>query len=212
MTTGNNCYDILPSILNIHGRFHKGVLNGKATITYNDETKLKANFIHGVIHGNVRLFTKHNELQGTGLYADGLPHGPFWFIYKNQYVQVHFERGNIIEENVIMTNLNSNLAIIGELINSTYLVNARQVKVDFIGEYKCMQVICIPTELSGEPLISQVKIPLKIIPMIAEQRIMVKPSKIMYFNRVAKTGSQSFIKLFKILGEKLGISSLCHIV
>ena len=39
-----------------------------------------------------------------------------------------------------------------------------------------------------------------------EQRVIVRPSKIMYFNRVAKTGSQSFIALLKKLSHKLGFS------
>ena len=37
-----------------------------------------------------------------------------------------------------------------------------------------------------------------------EHRVIVRPSQILYFNRVAKTGSQSFIALFKQLSPKLG--------
>merc|ERR1712241_379966 len=40
----------------------------------------------------------------------------------------------------------------------------------------------------------------------SSHQIIIKPSKILYFNRVAKTGSQSFIHLLKKQGEKLGFS------
>ena len=202
--TGNNCFDLLPSIMNIHGRFVKGQLDGKATIIYNDETKLEATFFNGVIHGKVRLFAKHDELQGTGLYENGLPHGPFWFVYEKQYVQVHFDKGRVVEDNVIMVDHENEWAMIGKLVNNTYLIDVRNIDIDWIGDYKCLQVIRVPTDLSGEPSKTRVKLPVKIIPMLAEQKIMVRPSKIMYFNRVAKTGSQSFIKLFKLLGNMLG--------
>ena len=203
-TTGSHCFDILPSILNIHGRFVKGQLDGKATLSYNDDTKLEATFFNGVIHGKVRLFAKHDELQGIGLYEDGLPHGPFWFAYEKHYVQVHFDKGRVVADNVIMVEHENEWAMIGKLVNQTYLVDARKIDIDWIGDYKCMQVIRIPNDLSREPSKTRVKLPVKIIPMLPEQKIMVRPSKIMYFNRVAKTGSQSFIKLFKMLGDMLG--------
>ena len=203
--TGNNCFDILPSILSIHGAFVKAQINGKATIHYNDDTKMKVTFVNGVIQGKVYLFAKHDELQGIGVYENGLPHGPFWFMYEEHYVFVHFIRGHIYEENVLVTNHGSEWAMLGRVLNNTYLVDARNIKIGWIGNYKCMPVIRIPTELSLDPLKSRMKLPIKIFPMLAEQKVMVRPSKIMYFNRVAKTGSQSFIKLFQILGDRLGI-------
>lgn len=39
---------------------------------------------------------------------------------------------------------------------------------------------------------------------MGEGKVNIKPSKILYFNRVAKTGSQSFIRLLVHQGEKLG--------
>ena len=45
---------------------------------------------------------------------------------------------------------------------------------------------------------------MKIIALPSEQRIMIRPSRILYFNRVAKTGSLNMIILFQSLGVHLG--------
>ena len=70
-------------------------MDGKATIIYNDGTQMEANFIKGIITGKVRIFNLHNELQGVGLYQNGLPHGPFWLTYQDHYVQIHMNMGRI---------------------------------------------------------------------------------------------------------------------
>ena len=56
---------------------------------------MEANFIKGVITGKVRIFNLHNELQGVGIYQNGLPHGPFWLLYQDHYVQIHVNQGRI---------------------------------------------------------------------------------------------------------------------
>ena len=56
---------------------------------------MEANFIKGIITGKVRIFNLHNELQGVGLYQNGLPHGPFWLTYQDHYVQIHMNMGRI---------------------------------------------------------------------------------------------------------------------
>ena len=54
---------MLPTINKISGSFKNGSFNGKANIFYNDETKMKVTFDHGVINGNVLIFNKHEDLQ-----------------------------------------------------------------------------------------------------------------------------------------------------
>ena len=57
------CYKMLPTINKISGSFKNGSFHGKANIFYNDETKMKVTFDHGVINGNVLIFNKHEDLQ-----------------------------------------------------------------------------------------------------------------------------------------------------
>ena len=58
------CFELLPAIKKISGaKMENGVLNGKASVTFQDETKMKVNFYQSIIHGQVLLFDKHEELQ-----------------------------------------------------------------------------------------------------------------------------------------------------
>ena len=62
----NNCFKLLPAIKKISGaKMDKGNLNGKGSVTFQDETKLKVTFNKSIIHGQVLLFDKHEELQVT---------------------------------------------------------------------------------------------------------------------------------------------------
>ena len=59
-----HCFELLPAIKKISGaKMENGVLNGKASVTFQDETKIKVNFYQSIIHGQVSLFDKHEELQ-----------------------------------------------------------------------------------------------------------------------------------------------------
>ena len=108
------CYDILPSIKQISGKFVNGQLNGKAMIMYKDETQMEATFSNGFISGIVHIFNLHKQLQAIGLYKEGLPHGPWWaFGDLGQFVQVHFNKGQIVKENVIYANSGDESAMIG---------------------------------------------------------------------------------------------------
>merc|ERR1712227_647876 len=48
-----NCYELVPTIESIHGRFVKGYPQGKSTIRYTDRTFMEANFEKGIINGKV---------------------------------------------------------------------------------------------------------------------------------------------------------------
>lgn len=58
------CFELLPAIKKISGaKMENGVLNGKGSVIFQDETKMKMNFYQSIIHGQVLLFDKHEELQ-----------------------------------------------------------------------------------------------------------------------------------------------------
>ena len=62
-SSNKKCYKLLPTINKISGSFKNGSFHGKANLFYNDETKMKVTFDHGVINGNVLIFNKHEDLQ-----------------------------------------------------------------------------------------------------------------------------------------------------
>ena len=108
------CYDLPQSIKQISGNFIKGQLNGKTSIIYKDETRMEATFSNGFISGIVHIYNRHDQLQAMGLYKEGLPHGPWWaFGDLGQFVQVHFNKGHVVKENVIYANYEDESAMIG---------------------------------------------------------------------------------------------------
>ena len=127
------------------------------------------------------------------------------------FIQVHFNEGKIVPENTLLVDFEAEWAILGTLVNGSHLLNPLKIELDWVGEYNCMQVLRIPKEISGEPLDHKVKLPSTILGLPESQRVMVKPSKMMFFNRVAKTGSQSIIHLLVTLGEKLGYKTIPQI-
>ena len=54
--------------------------------------------------------------------------------------------------------------------------------IDLIGDYNCLNLIHIPHELPDVPK-QTVRLPIKIVAMMNEQKVMIRPSKILYFNR-----------------------------
>ena len=169
---------------------------------------MEANFDHGIINGKVRIFqsaSRQESLLAVGLYKNGLPHGPFWILSpkQDQYMQVHFREGKLVPENTLILDFEAEWAILGTLVNGSHLLNPTKIELDWVGEYNCMQVLRIPKEVSGEVLTHKVKTQSSIVGVPESQRIIARPSKMMFFNRVAKTGSQSFIHLLITLGETL---------
>ena len=83
-------YSLLPSIDKISGHFVKACLEGKATICYRDKTKMKV-FSDMVLYKvGFHYGTCLTILQAIGYYANWLPHGPFWLIDENTFVQILF--------------------------------------------------------------------------------------------------------------------------
>ena len=72
--------------------------------------------------------------------------------------------------------------LIGTLLNDTYLKDAQKIDIDRIGEYNCLNLINIPHELHNGPK-QTLRLPIKIVAMPNEQRVMIRPAKILFFNR-----------------------------
>ena len=204
-----SCYALNVSVTKIKGQFSKGKLQGKGILTYNDKTKMEANFHQNIVHGPVLIRNKHNTIQALGYYENGQAHGPFWFIHDSTFLQVHFCHGETVEENVILVDADTRHVDIGTLQNGTFLKNVRRISEIETEKYLSIVTVKIPPNDSLIQLNNQtqpwaVKLPLKIIAIPSNQRLIVRPSRIMYFNRVAKTGTLSMLMLMKSLGVHLG--------
>jgi hypothetical protein len=210
--------------LNVCRKFTRGIPDGRATVTFTDKTKIEGNFMKGVLNGKVRQYDRYNTLQFVGLYYGGRPHGPCWVFGEDQTILVHFDQGHLVPQNVIL--LENKSALMGQLANDSYLEDVHQVKLENTADFKCLQVVQIPSKnvhISSEtasPLpqirffknyfqktiiiitMQNYRLTAKIIAVPEEGRIIVRPAKMLYFNRVAKTGSMTFISLFNALGKK----------
>ena len=128
-------------------------------------------------------------------------------IYDHQFIQLRLSKGHIVANDIVLANSKSRTAILGNLRNNTYLTNARKILNIRFRQSNCLKMIDIPkmeeTIPNGE---SKIRLPLKVFSLVDEQRIMIRPSKIMYFNRVAKTGSLGIAHLLADLGLKMDYS------
>lgn len=135
----------------VHGKFIKGLPVGKGSVEYFDNTIMEVNFNKlGQIHGKVRIFTtkghtaQNPTLLAVGLYNQGQPHGPFWVYSKEQFIQIHFENGQLRGENTILVDWEAEWAMMGTLVNNSKLEDAHKIDLDWVGEYNCLQVMRIP--------------------------------------------------------------------
>ena len=80
---------------------------------------------------------------------------------------------------------------------------AQEMSSVVFGESNCLQVIQVPIIENQDEAESSLRLPMKVFAIPEEQRIMIRPSKIMNFNRVAKTGSIGLAHLLVELGLKL---------
>ena len=197
------CYELRSHIEKIHGHLVKGKLDGKGTIYYNDQTRMKLRFKYGMVHGPALMLNKHDTIQGIGLYENGLLHGPFWCRYESTFVQIHFFNGQLIKENIIIANSDTKKVIIGVLRNLSHVDNITQIDVK-IGRYRGLHIVSVFENRKVGHVQNTTKLPFKIFAKPSEQRLMIRPSQILYFNRVAKTGSLNLIILMKSLGTNLG--------
>ena len=210
----SNCYELLNIIGSLHGKFQNGKLNGRGEIVYeDDETILEGNFFKGILNGKVRLFTNQDWLLFVGQFEAGLPHGPFWIFsrFYNQFIFMHFEHGKIFEEEVILYSPEEKKLLKGKMVENSFLKDAKEVKISKIGQYNCLQVIKTE-EIEGHQTKQEdlIRLPVKIFSSIKDQRILIRPGKLLYYNRVAKTGSQSFTRLLFEMGKKHGYLMKVH--
>ena len=76
------------------------------------------------------------------------------------------------------------------------------MEVNWYAEHKGLKVIALPSTDPSKPM-NTIKLPIYLEFNSHSKDIVIRPSDFLYFNRVAKTGTTSFLKLFQILSKKL---------
>ncbi len=66
----------------IIGHYERDALNGRARVTYKDDTWMEGFFKDGVLHGFARWFDAQGRLNFVGNYRDGRPRGVCWKVIK----------------------------------------------------------------------------------------------------------------------------------
>ena len=195
-------------------------------IKYTDLTKTILQFKTGTLNGKTYLFDKFKRLKALGLYRNGLPHGPYWIKHEKQYCFANFKQGNLgivlqwnlvtfisiilyLElKDVIWIDLTLNFTISGRLSSqgSNILENVREFYINEIGKYQSMYVLQKKNIDSSASTNSKHMLPFIINGLPSQKRIMITPSRILYFQRIAKTGTRTFIEILRNLGTNLGYS------
>ena len=203
----DECYELFPHIEELYGHFHQGYLTGKVKVKYSDDDSyIEANIVKNVLHGQIQILDETDKLIGVGSYENGLPNGPFWFYapFSQHFLLVHFEQGLVIEEPIALVDIKDKSIKVGKLLNDTWLENTRELKTVQIREHNCIKTIKMDN--THELKENIIEIPLKVVYVPEEQRITSHPAKMLYFNKVAKSGSTSFTGLLVNQGQIKGMS------
>ena len=170
-------------------------------ITYTNSAYMEVTFRNGVIQGMARRFDKNNVFEMIGNYHNGLPHGPFWIgnYFHQKFILVHLHKGQIVSENVVQFDVVTLTAIQGNLVNGSLLDVPQQFQINKFGEYKSIKIIPTIPYNSSNVGNSAIILDSYIEYVPFEQRILVRPSNFLFFNRIPKTGSSTLKHLISKL-------------
>ena len=107
-----------------------------------------------------------------------------------------------MSENCVLLDVDKKWAMIGKLKNQAYLLGAQRFNVSF-GLHKGMNIVLKPKERLLT-MKEDMRLPLKISSSLQSQRVMIRPSNILYFNRIPKTASFSVAYLLESIGFNHG--------
>ncbi len=190
------------------GKFKRGGVptgNAKATFSY-DLGTIEGSVSEdsgGSFEGKTRIFHRDgsDKLQFVGLYSGGRPSGPGWILpfdpARDGVVYATFKHGQIDGE-VVHIGPSLQRAFSGRLINGSWIEDPREVKIVAVEEARCVKSLRfadLADDDEERPSYSPHRLPVFIATQPDVGRVIVRSAKTLIFNRVAKTGSQSFAEL-----------------
>ena len=89
------------------------------------------------------------------------------------------------------------IVLIGSLKNQSILTQGKEAVNIEVNEFQDLKSISVHSTKGSDYPSKDVNLSLKLIWIPKEQRLMIRPNKILYFTRVPKTASMSFAFLLK---------------
>ena len=206
--TGQPCFSLMTGVQAVQAKFKAGVANGLGQITYNDGCRLEGEFKEGVISGVAKLFAPMmygtNLLHLIGYFIGGRLHGPAWIMVPANSlvtsseeigaVLVHFENGKINEEKpVIYVPQSGNKAYQGKLTDGYIIDDPIAYEIRRLTRWQCIHLVKEASNPLNERKIELLRLPIKIIADPESGRIQIKNSQVIFFNPIARTGTETFM-------------------
>jgi len=195
------------SMKSVKGYFKAGFPKGNIKITLKNFGEISGHGIEGVLHGKVVIKNKKEGLVFVGRYLDGRPHGWAWLFCPDDgdqstgAVYLQFNNGEIVDQKIVFVLPGFEEAVVGTYSEETgMLENGHKFQISSYGDKGCIRHIKIPEV--DKPGKKKVSLPMQF--KVVEGRVAVTSSRVLLFNRVAKVGSQSLIRLMVELSQTRG--------
>ena len=197
------CLVLPPTVVKMMSVFKNGLPHGKTSVSFADGSKLVANFNRGVLHGLARQYRSNDVLQLVGTFRNGVLDGPVWLMsYDFEYngaVMIRVSNG-AVEDRASYLHWNGSLIYDGKLLDDTKtLTDITTYKATDTKEEGCI-LTPVLSELAPERRDKDFVLPLKF--RLDRMPFGVYRTKFLYFNRVAKAGTQGIINLMMQLQDR----------
>ena len=204
------CYKTLPSVTAIDGLFKNGIPHGLGKVYYADGNIYTGYLYNGSFHGPVKILIsispgEHQPLY-FGSFVAGRPYGPAWLFtssVRDGVFYLNFESGDIITTpcSSALFDFDSNKIFIGSILDNSQFYNFYNANMIEAGSWNCMKILklCSSNSSLDNFLSQSIALPYIITTYPEQGRINLQCSNILYFTRVAKTGSQGVIAIMHAL-------------
>ena len=198
----------MPGVQLVQAKFKNGLANGKGKIFYEDGSFLEGQFRDGVFIGIGRLYSGvqiADSLQLVGHFVRGRLHGPAWIFmptnsrtsnFKEEgAILVHFENGKIDDrKRVTYVPKSGAISFSGKLHNEYIITDTISYEISEIATWQCITVVNGPSQIQSE-IEDPIRLPVKIVTDVEWGRIHIHNSNVLFFNPIARTGSETFLWL-----------------
>ena len=217
LKTGQPCFSLMAGVQAVQAKFKNGVATGPGHITYNDGSRLEGDFQEGVMVGVAKLYAPSigadRVLQLIGYLVGGRFHGPVWIMIPHNdqissegekgAVQIHFKNGKIDnDETAIYVSQSGNYAFQGKLTDSYIIENPTEYEITNVTSWQCIHLVRGKVLRHKVQKIDPVRLPIKIITDAENGQVQVKNSQVIFFNPIARTGTETFMWLLHELKDK----------
>ena len=196
-TSTSKCLVLPTNVEKIQSNFINSLPHGRTTVHFRDGTFFVANCFEGVLHGFFKQFREDGTLQVVGRFDHGVVNGPVWLIShdfnQDGALLLHIVSDGEVQEEAIFFQTAEKLFFKGQISKQqNVLINAtanEATATTFDGCVLVPKTLEQSTTQKRQDFYFPIKFNLNRLPFD------VYRSKFLFFNRVAKAGSQNLINL-----------------